>query len=250
MLDTEFEKRCRNMTSQPDIQKIVTEYLRERLESDLERRVTAPGKPTYGIAYQIVDALDYMHTSAKLLHFDVKPENILVTSKGRPFLTDLGFARDLNRYGVDEKVEVGFTWKYAHPKLTNPQDGARISRVPEKAKRFLRGDELTPRFDIFAFGRTLQEVLGKLELEYQPIHPSALDTPSKSTKAIRGKRRRSVASPPFTPPAKFVREVIEGRDVFPRSSWQVQARARAVDAVQGRPLMPAPFFSKVVKLSS
>lgn len=123
------------------------------------------------ILYQIADALHYMHTVPTLLHFDIKPENILVTPDGVPYVTDLGFARDLSKYKDDMVAEVGFTWRYAHPRLTEIYAGARVSKVPEKAKIPMPGKELGPIFDVFAYGRTVQEVLGKLLLEYgEQIH--------------------------------------------------------------------------------
>jgi serine/threonine protein kinase len=114
------------------------------------------------IVYQIVDGLRYMHDTAHLLHFDLKPDNILVSGKGHPFITDLGFARDMTRYNTGT-VEVGFTFKYAHPALTDPHRGARVSSDPRKARNTIPADRLSPAIDIFAFGRTLQEVLKELE---------------------------------------------------------------------------------------
>lgn len=123
------------------------------------------------VIYAIVEAIDYMHSTARLLHFDLKPDNILVTPDNTPFVTDLGFAREIREYSVDETVWVGFTWKYAHSRLTQPHDGARVSRVAEKSKIPLNGRELSPKFDVFAFGRTLQQVLQRLNMEYgEQIH--------------------------------------------------------------------------------
>jgi len=114
----------------------------------------------------IADALHYMNTVPKLLHLDVKPENILLTSDGVPYVTDLGFARDLTKYKDNETVEVGFTWRYAHPRLTEIYAGARVSKVPEKAKIPLPASELRPSLDIFSFGRSLQELLGSLHVDH------------------------------------------------------------------------------------
>jgi serine/threonine protein kinase len=123
------------------------------------------------IIHEITGALRYLHVDAKLLHFDIKPENILVASSGVPFVTDLGFARELGAYGEDDNVEVGFTWKYAHPRLQDPDLGARITKVPQKAKKPLLGRDLGPIFDVFAFGRTLQEILAIIFLEFgERIH--------------------------------------------------------------------------------
>ena len=123
------------------------------------------------IVFQIVDALAYMHDTAKLIHFDIKPDNILVSDSGIPFITDLGFARDVTKYSPGEEVRIGFTWKYANKSLTDPDDGARISRTPAKAKNIIKSEQLVPAIDLFAFGRTLQQVLKRLEDEYrETIH--------------------------------------------------------------------------------
>ncbi len=118
------------------------------------------------IIYQIADALVYMHDSAGLLHFDIKPDNILVSANDHPFVTDLGFARDLTRYAAGTTVEVGFTYKYAHPSLTDPDLGARVSSDPRRSKNRIPSERLLSVIDVFAFGRTLQEVLRQLEMVY------------------------------------------------------------------------------------
>ncbi len=118
------------------------------------------------IVHEIVDAIRYMHDVAKLLHFDLKPDNILVSDSGRPFVTDLGFARDLTRYAPEDMVRVGFTWKYAHPSLTDPYRGGRVTQSPAKSKNEIPATQLQPVIDLFAFGRTLQEVLKSAERDY------------------------------------------------------------------------------------
>lgn len=118
------------------------------------------------IIYDIVDAIHYMHSVGKLVHFDIKPDNILVSKYHIPYVTDLGFARDMDKYERTELVEVGFTYKYAHKVLTDPHQGARISKTPLKAKNKIEASQVTPTLDLFAFGRTLQELLKNLEKEY------------------------------------------------------------------------------------
>lgn len=115
---------------------------------------------------EVASALHYLHKDARLLHFDVKPGNILIPSSDRAFLTDFGFARSLDEYKPDDDVVVGFTFKYAHPKLTDVYKGARVSESPAKAHIPIKGRDLQPRFDLFAFARSIQEVLYIVEQEF------------------------------------------------------------------------------------
>jgi serine/threonine protein kinase len=108
--------------------------------------------------YTLASAIHYMHDQG-LFHFDLKPENLLVSgATQRPYVTDLGFARDVRRYQPDQEVEVRFTAPYAHPSLTDLRT-LHISQNFNKAKNLLFGKQLTAVFDLFAFGRTLQRVL-------------------------------------------------------------------------------------------
>lgn len=109
----------------------------------------------------VIRALSYLHDDARLLHFDIKPDNVLVSrTSRRAYVTDLGFAREVTRYGPEEEVEVRFTAPYAHPRLTEwPR--IKVSKY-YKAQNVVRGKELGPQFDLFAFGRTLQEILRRI----------------------------------------------------------------------------------------
>jgi serine/threonine protein kinase len=80
-----------------------------------EEQLTSALNKLGTIVCSIAAALRYLHNEAKLLHFDIKPENILISPTGIPFVSDLGFARDIGGHKPDAIVEVGFTWKYAHP---------------------------------------------------------------------------------------------------------------------------------------
>lgn len=115
--------------------------------------------------YAITDALEYMHVAARLLHFDIKPDNLLVSGDGRPYVTDLGFARDCTQYKPDDDVKVGFTSKYAHPFLL---EHALVSQTSARAKNHIPASAMLPHLDLFAFGRTVQEVLKALEDVHGP----------------------------------------------------------------------------------
>jgi serine/threonine protein kinase len=120
------------------------------------------------VVFDATTAMEYMH-EAGLLHFDLKPDNILVDRGGHVFITDLGFAREFGGLADSNQpkdLTVGFTFKYAHPSLTDPHRGARVTRTPARATNHVSANALLPVLDVFAFGRTVQEVLKRIESEY------------------------------------------------------------------------------------
>ena len=52
-----------------------------------------PQSSLFGLIVRLLDALDYLH-SHKLLHRDIKPDNILITRAGLPVIIDFGAARE------------------------------------------------------------------------------------------------------------------------------------------------------------
>lgn len=108
----------------------------------------------------IADALRYLH-SIMIIHFDIKPSNILVDAYGRVVLTDLGFAKSMS--SEQASIVVGFTKFYAHPDLR--ERTAHLSsenRVQAKLppKRF------TPAWDIYAFGKTILHLLSIVDQSF------------------------------------------------------------------------------------
>lgn len=111
---------------------------------------------------QLARALAYMHDSAGIYHFDVKPANILVSEQrnGTPkaWLIDLGLAKEAALSRQSDPIKVGFTLLYAHPILHREQ-GLKITNQQEKSSRTILPEQLDSRFDLYACGKTLQECL-------------------------------------------------------------------------------------------
>lgn len=96
------------------------------------RRVTQD--ELYGLMIRVLDALHYLH-SRRIVHLDIKPDNILLTQHGRPVLIDFGAAHE--NFG-DIGVGVMETPGYSPPEQSMNS-----------------GEGLGPWSDIYAFGATL-----------------------------------------------------------------------------------------------
>lgn len=118
---------------------------------------------------EIASALAYMHEK-RMFHCDVKPGNILIGKDKRAILTDLGSCITIPSKGIDkiDPIRVRFTWTYAHPELRNLYQGdvKSISGGGLKVSAKVERAEVMPRFDLFAYGRTVQEVLSVLALDF------------------------------------------------------------------------------------
>jgi serine/threonine protein kinase len=73
---------------------MVMEYVDgESIGARLDREGRIPPVEAVKLAVQVGQALDWAH-QRKLIHRDIKPDNILVTQDGQAKLTDLGLAKD------------------------------------------------------------------------------------------------------------------------------------------------------------
>lgn len=74
---------------------VVTEYAQGELYEILEDDTTLPESTVRLIAIQLVKALQYLHAN-RIIHRDMKPQNILIGSNGMIRLADFGFARSMS----------------------------------------------------------------------------------------------------------------------------------------------------------
>jgi hypothetical protein len=119
----------------------------------LEQRRPTPGE-AMRIVSQICDALEYAH-ARRVVHRDIKPEDILVDDEGLAKVADFGMAKMLEAAPDDDHVTD------AGHRLGTPH-----YRAPEQA----RGSrEVDQRADIFSLGVVLYEMLtGDLPLGHFP----------------------------------------------------------------------------------
>lgn len=107
--------------------------LRELLDSRPDRRL--PLDEVEKIAAQLTDALDAVHEKG-VYHLDIKPDNVLITSRGQAVLVDFGAARQ----GLSSRSTQAYTLEYAAPEV-------------------LAGEDVGPESDIFELGMMLHEML-------------------------------------------------------------------------------------------
>lgn len=127
---------------------IVLEYVEGETLKDLIRDGgSLPPRQAVNILCQILDALSHAHEMG-IIHRDVKPQNVIITSRGKAMLTDFGIARDAS----------STTRTFAGTSVI----GSVHYISPEQA----RGDNVTAGSDIYSCAIMLYEmVTGEVPFE-------------------------------------------------------------------------------------
>jgi len=128
------------------------------------------------IISQVGDALDYAHAN-RVIHRDVKPANILITTDHRVKITDFGIAR-LDSSNLTQEGQLLGTPNYMAPEQ-------------------IQGREVDHRADLFSLGIVLYEMLTR----HKPFQGENLTVVS-----------HRIVYDHFTPPREYARELPAGID--------------------------------------
>jgi serine/threonine-protein kinase len=119
---------------------IVLEFVEgETLKDRIRRAGPLPAGEAVAYAIEVGRALQAAH-AARLVHRDIKPQNVLIDRDGRAKVTDFGIARSLETEGLTAAGRVLGTTDYVSP---------------EQAL----GEPVTPQSDIYSLGVCLYEML-------------------------------------------------------------------------------------------
>lgn len=202
---------------------LVMEYVQGLpLSRSLRRRQRMPAKDAQTILFCVGEAIQAIH-DAGMLHRDVKPDNIMIDTNGRPVLMDLGLARLADEAEEDE--------------LANRAVGTPAYMAPEVWTK----EGADPRCDWYSWGATLFECLdgdppftrGEIEASLRkdgrwPIPPRP-DTPDGGD-SLAALASWCLRPRPETRPEDFsaIQRVLEGGEAPPAACWS-STRPRTED---------------------
>jgi serine/threonine protein kinase len=111
------------------------------LEQRLDRWGALDLHQVIALFTQVAGGLDVLHENG-LIHRDLKPGNILIDDRGKPFIADFGLAKDHQNEGTV---------------LTRP--GQALGSMDYMAPEQIRGEEVTAQSDVYALGCVMIECL-------------------------------------------------------------------------------------------
>ena len=125
----------------------------ETVRKRILREGRIPVDESLHIIQQVAEALYYAWEESRLIHRDVKPDNIMITEDGIVKLTDLGLAMQTSEWSKDMEIS-------GSPSYMSPEQ--------------FSGEPLDTRSDIYSLGVTLYQMIsGKLPFDAETVRSVA-----------------------------------------------------------------------------
>ncbi|XP_024518781.1 G-type lectin S-receptor-like serine/threonine-protein kinase SD2-2 [Selaginella moellendorffii] len=118
---------------------------------DAENSVVLSWSQRFGIALGTAKGLAYLHEDCRhrIIHCDIKPENILLDAEMKPKIADFGLAKLLGR---------------EFSRVVTSMRGTRGYLAPE----WLSNMPITPKADVYSYGMTLLEIIsGRRNIDFR-----------------------------------------------------------------------------------
>lgn len=198
---------------------VVMEFARGELYDILEDDKSLPEQQVRVIAKQLVRALHYLHMN-RIIHRDMKPQNILIGKNGAVKLADFGFARTLSQqtvvltsikgtplYMAPELVQeqpynlsvdlwslgcICYELYYSKPPFFTQNIYQLIDQIKKDPVRF--PDPISPEFKSFLRGLLTKNAAQRLNWASGLLgHPFVADTPQDAlARSVAAAQNRSV----------------------------------------------------------
>ncbi|KAJ0607047.1 putative protein kinase RLK-Pelle-RLCK-Os family [Helianthus annuus] len=136
----------------PTMRALVYEYMENGSLDKLlfDRNKLVPWQKLSQIAIGIAKGLAYLHEDCeqKIIHYDIKPGNVLLDSNLNPKVADFGLARLCNKESNGESSQACMTAHVGTPGYVAPECYDKLTRVTNKC-------------DVYSFGLLLLEIIGR-----------------------------------------------------------------------------------------
>ena len=109
------------------------------------------------ILTQISDALLYLHVNARIVHNDLKTDNVVLEQS--PVASSPNYSATIIDFGKAALIGIN----YATPALSSEQQKEHSRRFPHVAPELWKGVNPTPASDMFSFGHLMQVICTVLE---------------------------------------------------------------------------------------
>ena len=160
---------------------VVSELLEGETLRARMKREPLPVDQATAFALQIASGLAAAHDKG-IVHRDLKPDNLFITADGVVKILDFGLAKQ--------------TLRRPDPESAITDDGAVMGTAGYMSPEQIRGEEATPRSDIFSLGAVLYEMLAGeraftgASASFASPKSSTLTMPSRRSMTLSGFRSR------------------------------------------------------------